>query len=331
MAHRSRRYNTQGVGNPLLIAAAASKVGESIVTRAPAITRGIRTVLGVSGAALLVYFGYKGIKKWNQNRLMQKVATDVNARAAMDIYNAIPEGLKKSKGGLFNPAGLITDLYSQVERIWTSTDSERILEIAKRITNTKDCFHYFQVIYGEDLYTLLSKALTEDQLDVFMNVVKTGSYSKTIRPKQGLYIYTTKGVTVRKTAEKKDNTMFSFGNKVANVPAGKILGRTTGQEPRDNKNNVIYIEFNPFININKLSDNSISKQNIYAWKDALKFYTKDEMEAEFGMTLPKIFQKYLYRFDESDLSGFKNQNELSGFSKHSALPANTKGDYEYYS
>lgn len=301
------KYSKQNLGNPLLVASAANMVKEGITEKAPAIARGIKTTLGLFGTGLLVYFGYKGVKKWNQNRVMRQSATDENVRAAMDIYSAIPAGLKKSEGGFLNPFGLISDALNQIERIWTSTDTERILTIAKRITDPQKVFKSFQTIYGEDLYTLLSKALKKEELDVFMNITQRGSFSRTNKPAAGLVIYTSKAVTVRKTAEVNDG--YVFNNKVAHVPAGKILGISTGVELNDEKNNAVFIEFKA------VSGGSSEFKNIlYAWKGALKFYSFPELEAALGPKV-KAFQKYLYRFDPDDLSGFDNVPETIGSSK----------------
>jgi len=70
----------------------------------------------IAGAGL-IYFGRKYLKKVSQNKLLRQAGTKPEVRAAVDIYQAIPDGLKKGQGGLFNPIGLAKDAMKQIKRI----------------------------------------------------------------------------------------------------------------------------------------------------------------------------------------------------------------------
>lgn len=286
----------QGVGNPMV----AVKVATETFKRIPAIASGLRAGLGIVGTIALVYFGSKALKRFRQNRIMQKAGDDPDIRAAMDIYMAIPDGLKKSQGSLFSPTGFISDAINQIARLWTSTNTERILEVSKRITNLDRVFKSFYIIYEEDLYSLLSKALTPSELDVFMNLTKTGSFSRTKKAETNLLVYTIKPVTIRKTPKKIDSASWerlTNSNIITNVPAGKIIGWTTGIEIPDEAKTVVFTEVKAYADFETKPEHIV-----YAWKGALKFYTKSGYDTEFGNLITAL-KKYLFRFKSSDLSG----------------------------
>lgn len=156
----------RGLGNPALVAAASSAAQNPIVVNN--VRKGAKTmfwiVLGVGG----FFITRKVISNLNKQSILKEIDTNQNYRAAQSIYNAIPAGLKKGDGSLFNPFGLITDLIDQVSLIWQNTDSQRILDIGRtEITNFDETAKAFKILYGEDLSMLLQKAMNAAELNAF--------------------------------------------------------------------------------------------------------------------------------------------------------------------
>ena len=148
--------NPNNIGNPLVVATAAKMISD----KSPQIMKGVRTGSMVIAGAGLIYFGRKYMKRLAQNRLLKQAGSNPEVRAAVDIYQSIPDGLKKGQGGLFNPIGLANDALNQVKRIWQRTDTDRLLNVAKGIHSQNldidKVYRYFYKIYGEQLYLLLN-------------------------------------------------------------------------------------------------------------------------------------------------------------------------------
>jgi len=182
--------NEKELGNPLVAATAAKVVSEN----SPTLLRGARNLsvlLVIAGGS---YLGYKALKNRHINTLKRKAGTNPEVRAAMDLYNAIPAGLKKGKGGFFNPGGFISDAANKVSLIWKRTDTDRILGVAKRIHDQKleldKVYKYFYTIYRQQLYTLINVALSPDELARFNNYARSGSVSNTANVKASKFAVT---------------------------------------------------------------------------------------------------------------------------------------------
>jgi hypothetical protein len=292
--------NTNSIGNPL-IAATAAKV---ISNNSPQIMKGVKTGSMVIAGAGLIYFGRKYLKKVSQNKLLRQAGTKPEVRAAVEIYQAIPEGLKKGQGGLFNPIGLAKDAVNQVKRIWQRTDTDRILNVAKSI-HTKNLdidkvYRYFYKLYGEQLYLLLNTALESSDLAKFNNYTASGTASSTPKISGQKYaVVKVNNLNVRKTPENMSwKQVFTKSNKIGTVPFGKLLGLTTGREVFDEEHNVVFVEVH-------IWDTKGKTHIAYAWKGGLKFLTIPELQKEFKTKDYSVIlrSKNLFRFDPGSLNG----------------------------
>jgi hypothetical protein len=292
--------NANSIGNPLIAATAAKVISD----KSPEIMKGVKTGSMVIAGAGLIYFGRKYLKKVSQNRLLKQAGTNQEVRAAVDIYQAIPDGLKKGQGGLFNPIGLAKDAVNQVKRIWQRTDTNRILNVAKSI-HTKNLdidkvYRYFYKLYGEQLYLLLNSALEPNDLAKFNNYTASGTASST--PKitgQKYAVVKVNNLNVRKTPENMSwKQVFTKSNKIGTVPFGKLLGLTTGREVFDEDHNVVFVEVN-------IWDTKGKTHIAYAWKGGLKFLTIPELQKEFKTKDYSVIlrSKNLFRFNPGSLNG----------------------------
>ncbi len=288
------------IGNPLIAATAAKLISD----RSPQIMKGVKTGSMVIAGAGLIYFGRKYLKKLAQNRLLKQAGTNPEVRVAVDIYHAIPDGLKKGQGGLFNPIGLAKDAFNQVKRIWQRTDTDRILNIAKSIHSQNldidKVYRYFYKLYGEQLYLLLNTALEPNDLARFNNYTASGTASSS--PKitgQKYAVVKVNNLNIRKTPENMSwKQILSKSNKIGTVPFGKILGLTTGREVFDEDHNVVFVEVHVWDTKNKI-------HIAYAWKGGLKFLTIPELLKEFKTRdyAAILRSKHLYRFNPAELNG----------------------------
>jgi len=164
------------LGNPALIAAAsnpklveaAGKVVPVVIEQQRRVVRTGMILMGGVTAAALLYFGGKYLRKQAKKALYRRAATDPNVKAAVDIFEAIPERMKSDTGTIFTPGQLITDLVNNL-MFWTKSDSDRILLIAQRITDMNETARAFRLLYDQDLVPLLQKAMSPDDFDRFIN------------------------------------------------------------------------------------------------------------------------------------------------------------------
>lgn len=292
--------NQHTIGNPLIAATAATVISNN----APQIMKGVRTGSMVVAGAGLIYFGRMYIKKLAQNRLLKQAGSNPEVRAAVDIYLAIPDGLKKGQGGLFNPIGLAKDALNQVKRIWQRADTDKILNVAKSIhaqnLDIDKVYRNFYTIYGEQLYLLLNAALEPTELAKFNNYSSSGTASSTAKITSQKYaVAKVNNLNVRKTPENMSWTqILDKSNKIGTVPFGKILGLTTGREVFDQENDVVFVELNVWDKNNKV-------HTAYAWKGGLKFLSIPELQKEFKTNdyADLLRSTNLFRFDPENLSG----------------------------
>lgn len=168
------------LGNPALITAApymAEKVAPQVIKIVNHSGRIMRYVaIGIGGVIVFVAAN-KAIKYNRRQKYLSLALTDPNVMAASKIYDAIPAGLKKGSGGIFNPFGFIKDIGNKIALIWKNTDSSAILQIAQQnITDVSITAKAFKAIYNEDLLELLKKVLTDAEFDQFAKGVNAKKF-----------------------------------------------------------------------------------------------------------------------------------------------------------
>lgn len=297
------------MGNPLIVATAAKVISD----QSPHIMKGVRTGSMVIAGVGLIYFGRMYMKKLSQNKLLKQAGSNMEVRAAVDIYQGIPDGLKKGQGGLFNPIGLANDALNQVKRIWQRTDTERLLNVAKGIHSRNldidKVYRYFYKLYGEQLYLLLNTALEPNDLARFNNYASSGTASTLPKAAPRKYaVVKVNNLNLRKTPENMSWTqILTKSNKIATVPFGKILGLTTGREVFDEEHNVVFVELSIWDTKNKI-------HTAYAWKGGLKFLSIPKLQEEFKTRdyAAILRSNHLFRIDPGSLSGIINGIEKGG-------------------
>ena len=324
MSNKKPSSDIQTIGNPALI---ATSLAPAIKENAPLIIQTytsfmkvIFITLGISGGGYLLY---KWGAAYRKKKLMERSANDPDIRAAMDIYAAIPKGLKTGDGSIFNPLGFVTDLLNQVALIWQNTDSERILEISKRIVNNEKVYEYFRVLYGEDLYPLLQKALSKTDLDLFIaHSGKSHSSSLTPALPKANALFVTKTVRIRKTPVNQEanysnaslttkiinagtelirRTAGTGSNIIGTAEVDKFLGFSTGREVADEDGKTVFVEFNGIKKGKAKWDTQA-----YVWKGAIRALNRDQIIKEFG-AVEKLIDK-AYFLDPDKLSGLDGES-----------------------
>lgn len=291
------------LGNPALVAAAANVVaakqqnkannntpvvinppaapaadGKTTAPAAPIILKNRRHIPLIGGlivGGVVIIGGISLVKNSRKKKILNEVDTNANYRAAQTIYNAIPDGLKKGNGSLFSPFGFVTDIGNKIALMWQSTDTNRILDIAKtQITNYDETLKAFRVLYGEDLSALLNKVLTMQELNNFYDFstaykasqreINTSQTAKT-----GYVGVITKETYVLSTWYNPKTQAVTSKlvqlNKL--LPKNTGVGKYTGREVnnlRANDNTTYYV----FVYGKTSSGNVI---HIYAPKSAVKF------------------------------------------------------------
>jgi len=247
----------KNLGNPLLIAAASSavtnpKTMKQISSLAPynnpqLIETGT-SILKIAGLGVVGYFGYKAFKAYQQNALMQQALTDPNVKAAMDIYFAIPEGMKKGTGSLFNLFGFVDDLINKVKTIWQSTDTARLMTVAVNVTDFNQTASVFQTLYGEPLYPLLQSVLSESELQQFVNKGTSGGTVTRTSAKIRDLVFCKQPVNLRSAPDASysggitDIMDILKNNIVGTSKGGDFLGWILSGQQFDAKNNVWFIQ-----------------------------------------------------------------------------------------
>ncbi|MDD3686734.1 MAG: hypothetical protein PHE56_08200 [Bacteroidales bacterium] len=282
-----------GIGNPALVSAVLStKQGQQAIDKAvdQAITsislaKKVRRVALIAvGTGILAYGSYKGIQYARRQSLMNKSATDPHVKSAIDIYTAIPEGYKnKWKAINLNPFANLTNAYAEIETLWKSANTERIMQVAKRIYNNKLKFRkvskYFKIIYHLDLMKMLNKVLTTDQIDVFSNYVTRGTGSETSKQQAGNVAIAKMAVHLRSEPNKpgfaeKDNVVYT-------IQAGKVAGQITGNEETfvDGTKSTVFVEIMAY-------DSSVNSKKystpVWAWKNGFLYMSKQEAINKYG-------------------------------------------------
>jgi len=180
---------------------------------------------------------------------MNKASIIPEVRTAMNIYDAIPAGLKQSKVNIFNPLSVVSDWGNKIALIWTQTDTDRIIAIGKQVyeekQNLQDIYKYFAKIYGENLYSLLSKAMKSEDLDKFVNYSASGTSQGGKVVTQNKYIVSKIKTSIRKTTENpSDWKVWEKSNIIETVPYGKLIGMSTGNEVFNETEETTYLGLN---------------------------------------------------------------------------------------
>ncbi|MFA6925059.1 MAG: hypothetical protein WC223_12510 [Bacteroidales bacterium] len=319
------RKKIENIGNPVLVATA---LAPAIKENAPVIIKTsanfIKTFLIILGVSGTLFFGYKWAAAKRRKQLEAKAGQDADIKAAIDIYNAIPAGLKKGEGSLWNPFGFVTDIANKIATIWQKTDTDRILDISKRIKDNKRVFKVFRILYNEDLYQLLSKVLSTSDLDLFTaHSGPTHSSSVTPAIPKNNIVISTKTVNVRKTPLNQEGVYsnssvwnkiknlssevirrYTQSNIIATVDNDKFLGITTGREVTDEEGKTVFTEV---LGIKK--GGSKWDTTIYVWKGAIRTLTKEQATKEFG-TLKTLITNKAFFIDPAKLSGLDDESVI---------------------
>ncbi|MPM09003.1 hypothetical protein SDC9_55319 [bioreactor metagenome] len=224
----------RGLGNPALVAAASSAAQNPVVIQN--VQKGTRTLFWLILGGAGVFFGVKAYKNFNKQSILKEVDTNQNYRAAQSIYAAIPDGLKKGDGSLFNPWGFVTDLINQVSTIWEKTNTQRILDIGRtEITNFDETAKAFKVLYGEDLSMLLQKVMNAAELNAFYNNASaykpaSATFETASSGDIGKVIVTTKDSSLSTMYSTADNKLSSLVPLSQMVPAGTRIGVFYGKK-----------------------------------------------------------------------------------------------------
>lgn len=269
----------KNLGNPLLVAKALQN---------SSLQNGLGNFAKIVGVAAVGYGGYTYYQQWKISRLEKQAFTNPDVKAAIDIYEAIPDGIKKGKGGLFSPFGFIKDAANTIARLWQSTDTDRLMKIAPSIRDIKNVAVYFKTLYGENLYSLLNNSLDKNQLSLFLNYTKSGGSSASSTKVVGANLFpictTSVGVHVRSTPI-VDNSIFA-SNKIGLCEYAKCPGMTTGVEKLSDDGKTIFVEikmYNPqTVKFDRLA---------YTWKGGYTFATRDAVDKKYGSVFKvlKIF------------------------------------------
>lgn len=290
-----------GIGNPLVAASAAklleSEAGQKAITKVvdrgieqqEKMSRAARKTGRVVGSLVLVagasYLGYKGIKIMRRNALMKKALSDPEVKASVDVWECIPDGFKNKWSVLtfLNPISTVSNAYSEIETLWKSANTERIMLIAKRIyeqkLNLKKIQRHFKTLYGIDLIAMLNKVLTSTQIDVFSNYVTRGSGSTKAPVEQGKLAVVKQSVHLRE--EPLVPAWYSANNVVRTAAARTIAGQATGREETftDGSTSIVFVELMAY---NSATNSSKYSTPVWAWKGALEFMSQDEVKRIYG-------------------------------------------------
>jgi hypothetical protein len=233
----------KNLGNPLMVAALAPAIQQNapiiIKTATSLVTK---LVLGM-GVGLGVYKGLQYLKRKKQEKLIQQSAYDINIRAAVNVYDAIPDGLKEGKGSVFNPLGFITDFWNKIALVWTNANTNAIYSQAVHITDWDKCAKTFRTLYGENMLDILKKALTDAQYTAFLN--------EAARPKliagsaeTGSRAYAKVASYGYKLVVKISPPSISLVQLTNGIPAKADLGIATGNEQKSTTDGKMYAVFN---------------------------------------------------------------------------------------
>jgi hypothetical protein len=179
----------------------------------------------------------------------------------------------------FNPSGI--GWLSNVD----TTEETTLWKIAEKIVDIEEVAKQYNKLYGTSLYDDLQSELDGAEYEKFMRIVRkevgesgtplmTGAFVET-----GKYVITTGDVVVRKTAEKDDGFLGTGAghNRLyyPSIPAGVLIGVTTGNQVMDYENDVLFLEV-------KVLRTDGTKTKAYAWRGHVDIGTIAELKQKYG-------------------------------------------------
>ena len=238
-------------GNPVMAAAAAPAVINVTSKTASAFGNAAKYLLLGLGITVIFFVGSKALRKAKIESLKRRAFTDPNIKAAIDIYEAIPSGLKKGTGGFFNPFGFVKDAINKVKTIWQRTDTDRIMQVAETITDINSTATAFKIIYNEDLIQLLATAMEPDKYDEFVRRARRDKNpipNKDIPSVSGKYVIT-KNETIGYVANPALFKTFNYDalqkgivwKMKKRVPKNTFVGIAQGKIFTDKSTNIQYL------------------------------------------------------------------------------------------
>ncbi len=177
--------------NPLAVATVSnqvdkpnSRIGRMLDREAAniqAFRRKISTVVTYTLVGGVTFIAGRAVYKASAKSKWEKRASqgDINAQAAIKIYQVLPDKMKEKKGflSILNPfsGGVIGQSFRRLKNAWATVRSwfvaedtqSKLLPIADTITNLNITRKAFKAIYGLDFYMILEKALTPQELEQF--------------------------------------------------------------------------------------------------------------------------------------------------------------------
>ncbi len=272
------------LGNPMAIMAATEMLSN------PKVIKGVGTGLMIGGLGLGAWLAARWIKKKRQQALLNRAGTDPEIRAVVNIFSAIPAGLKKGQGSLWNTFGLIKDMGNKIATIWQSTDTENILAVAKDIhannLDLKKIYSKFNTIYEQALYPLLQEAMDIKDLNKFTNLSSSGTVSDTQKLMKSQYalVKVNSGVTIREKPDVPNWASQQIGtNKYGVVPFNYVAGIATGVETYNKEDDTVFVEL-------LIYDKEYKIHKAYAWKGAFSFHDQN-------------MGKPMYYFEKGEFNG----------------------------
>jgi hypothetical protein len=186
-----------------------------------------------------------GVGGWSLYKVGKGLADDAKRKRAEQELDSSPEARQASVlRSAMNPSGI------SWMRNMDTTDSSRILETAKTITNLDAVITSYRKLYSADLIEDLQSELSSEDYQKFMNLVssntgKGGKPAETYAKKSQMVV-AKKDVNVRKTPDASYNGAWYEGssgdNILFNAKAGEFIGYATGNQEFDSKNNVKFIQ-----------------------------------------------------------------------------------------
>ena len=228
----------------------------------------VNGILVLGGIYITYRLGKKLIAEFNKSNAQDNADDSPEVRQAMTLKSAM------------NPSG-ISWMMS-----FDTTNSSKILETAKIITNLDNVRSAYKNLYQANLLDDLQSELSTDDYQKFMTIVSSnqnkvtssgGSAPVQFAKPQSLVV-AKKEVFVRSSPDATNHgaiyEQFSEKNIIKKAKAGEFLGYATGRQHFDEKNNVKFIEVAYVINGAKAPANmkAKNKQRVSYWVSASSTY-----------------------------------------------------------
>ncbi|HBG69665.1 MAG: hypothetical protein A2W93_12125 [Bacteroidetes bacterium GWF2_43_63] len=188
-------------------------------------------VIGLSGL-ILYKIGKNMIAKAQQKNTEMKLDDSPEVRQAAVIHDAL------------NPSGI------SILKSFDSTNTDKIYDAAKNMTNFDEVVKSYNKMYGGDLIAELQNELSADEYQKLMTLIstipgKSGAPAVTFAKKNQMVV-AKKEVYVRKTPDASYHEAWYESSKGNNIlfqaKPGDFIGYATGKQELDLKNNVKFIQ-----------------------------------------------------------------------------------------